>query len=83
MKRFRIVWRRVPRRKGKKAEYIKYKEVARTLAENRIANYNKLYGSIGTLIVIMLWIYYNALILIIGFELNASIDNAKSSRRNF
>lgn len=47
---------------------------------NNFGSYNKLYGSIGTLIVIMLWIYYNALILIIGFELNASIDNAKSHR---
>lgn len=47
---------------------------------NNFSNYNKLYGSIGTLIVIMLWIYYNSAILIIGFELNASIDNARSSR---
>jgi uncharacterized BrkB/YihY/UPF0761 family membrane protein len=29
----------------------------------------------------MLWIYFNAVILILGFELNASIDNAK--RRKF
>jgi membrane protein len=50
---------------------------------NNFGSYNKVYGSIGTLIVIMLWIYYNALILIIGFELNASIDNAKNSRREF
>jgi membrane protein len=50
---------------------------------NNFGSYNKLYGSIGTLIVIMLWVYYNALILIIGFELNASIDNAKTSRREF
>ena len=35
--------------------------------------YNKLYGSIGTVIVVMLWIQINALILLIGFELNASI----------
>jgi membrane protein len=47
---------------------------------NSFASYNKVYGSIGTLIVIMLWIYYNSLIMIIGFELNASIDNAHSSR---
>jgi len=44
---------------------------------NNFGQYNKLYGSIGTLIVIMLWIYFNSLILILGFELNASIDNAK------
>ncbi len=39
--------------------------------------YNTLYGSIGTLMVIMLWIYINALVLIIGFELNASIAELK------
>lgn len=41
------------------------------------AQYNKVYGSIGTLIVILLWINFNALQLIIGFELNASIENAQ------
>ena len=40
-------------------------------------SYNRLYGSIGTLIIIMLWMYYNAMALIIGFELNASIEYAK------
>lgn len=35
--------------------------------------YNKLYGSIGTVIAVMLWIQINAMILLIGFELNASI----------
>jgi membrane protein len=43
---------------------------------NNFGSYNKLYGSIGSLLVIMLWIYFNALVLLIGFELNASIDNA-------
>lgn len=42
---------------------------------NNFGRYNKLYGSIGTLIVILLWIYFNSIILLIGFELNASIDN--------
>jgi membrane protein len=44
---------------------------------NHFGKYNKVYGSIGTLIVIMLWIYFNSLILLLGFELNASIDQAK------
>ncbi len=48
---------------------------------NHFGRYNKIYGSIGTLIVIMLWIYFNSLILILGFELNASIDNAKKTHR--
>lgn len=41
------------------------------------SKYNALYGSIGTLIIILMWIYLNAIILLIGFELNASISNAK------
>ncbi len=44
---------------------------------NNFGNYNKLYGSIGTLIVIMLWIFINSLILLLGFDLNASILSAK------
>ncbi|MDD2385586.1 MAG: YihY/virulence factor BrkB family protein [Bacteroidales bacterium] len=40
---------------------------------NNFARYNKLYGSIGTIIVVMLLFYITALALIIGFELNASI----------
>lgn len=44
---------------------------------NNFGQYNKLYGSIGTLIVIMLWLYFNSLILLIGFELNASINSAR------
>ncbi len=40
--------------------------------------YNELYGSIGTIIVIMLWIQINAFILLIGFELNASIQINKT-----
>lgn len=44
---------------------------------NNLTSYNKLYGSIGTLMVIMLWIYFNGLIILIGFELNASIYQAR------
>ena len=38
--------------------------------------YNKLYGSLGTLIILMLWINFNAIVLLIGYELNASIHEA-------
>lgn len=48
---------------------------------SNFAQYNKLYGSIGTLMVIMIWIYINALVLIIGFELNASIASLKLQQR--
>ncbi len=48
---------------------------------NNFGNYNKLYGSIGTLIVLMIWLYLNSLIILVGFELNASIDLSKRSVR--
>ncbi|TNE28758.1 MAG: YihY/virulence factor BrkB family protein [Bacteroidetes bacterium] len=47
---------------------------------DNFSNYNRLYGSIGALLVIMLWIYINSIGLIVGFELNASIAGAKKRR---
>ena len=46
---------------------------------NHFGSYNKVYGSIGTLIVVMIWLYLNSLILLVGFELNASVDLSKRS----
>ena len=40
---------------------------------NNFGKYNEIYGSIGALLVLLLWIQINALIVLIGFELNASI----------
>jgi membrane protein len=40
-------------------------------------NYNKLYGSIGTILILMLLIYFNSLVLLIGFELNVSISSLR------
>lgn len=42
---------------------------------NNFATYNKVYGSIGTIMVIMLWLQFNCLIMLIGFDLNAKIYN--------
>jgi len=47
---------------------------------NNFGRYNEIYGSIGALIVMMVWIQFNCLILLIGFELNASIAVHKTSR---
>ncbi|HBS85228.1 MAG: hypothetical protein A2W91_04685 [Bacteroidetes bacterium GWF2_38_335] len=49
---------------------------------NNFGQYNKLYGSLGTIIVLMMWIYMNAMVLLIGFELNASIENARRVKKN-
>ena len=40
---------------------------------NRFGNYDKFYGSLGTMVMIMLWLQINCFILLAGFELNASI----------
>ncbi len=40
---------------------------------DNFGRYNELYGGFGTVIVTMLWIQINSLVLLIGFELNASI----------
>lgn len=47
---------------------------------NNFGQYNKLFGSIGTLIVILLWMYFNSISLLIGFELNASIITANKKK---
>lgn len=44
---------------------------------NEFARYNELYGSIGTLLILMLFIWLNAIILLLGFELNASIHSLR------
>ncbi len=41
------------------------------------SNYNVLYGSIGSLIILLVWLFYNALIILVGFELNTSIRRSK------
>ena len=47
------------------------------------AKYNELYGSIGTLLILMLFIWLNAIILLLGFELNASIHSLRKQNKSF
>jgi membrane protein len=50
---------------------------------SNFASYNRLYGAIGTLIALMVWFYLIAIILILGFDINASIaeSNDLESRK--
>ena len=41
---------------------------------NNFANYNRLYGSLGVMIALMVWLFLLSVILLVGFELNASIN---------
>jgi membrane protein len=44
---------------------------------NHFGQYNQLYGSIGAVLILMLLIYFNSLVLLIGFELNVSVTSLK------
>ena len=43
------------------------------------SNYNQLYGSIGALLIFLLYIWINSNILLLGFELNATLTRFKSA----
>ena len=47
------------------------------------SNYNALYGSIGGLIIFMLWMYVNCIIVLIGYELDASIFLAETQSLSY
>ena len=46
----------------------------------KFAQYNQLYGSIGSVIVIMLFIWLNSIILLLGFELNTSLIHLRENK---
>lgn len=48
---------------------------------SNFGRYNDLYGSLGTIMMLLLWIYLNSFALLIGFELNASIHGAILNKR--
>jgi membrane protein len=47
----------------------------------KFSKYNELYGSIGTLLIFMFFIWLNCMVLLLGFELNAAINNLKEKER--
>lgn len=47
---------------------------------NNFINYNKVYGSIGSIIAFMVWVWLNTLVILIGYELNVSIMLGKIHR---
>ncbi|MEN9981807.1 MAG: hypothetical protein RL542_1594 [Bacteroidota bacterium] len=46
----------------------------------KFSKYNELYGSIGTLLILMFYIWINCMILLLGFELNATIAKLKKQK---
>ena len=57
--------------------------LAFSLFVTNFAKYNALYGSIGTVMMLMALIYLNSLALLIGFELNVSIHTLKAREKIF
>jgi membrane protein len=47
----------------------------------KFSKYNELYGSIGTLLVVMFYIWINCMVLLLGFDLNASIHHIKREKQ--
>ena len=47
----------------------------------KFSKYNELYGSIGTLLVVMFYVWINCMILLLGFDLNASINKLKKENQ--
>lgn len=43
---------------------------------DNFGNFNKVYGSIAGIIVLMLWLYWSGMVLLVGGEINAEIDHA-------
>ncbi len=41
-------------------------------------SYNKLYGSIGTFLALLVWVNANSSVLLLGFEFNASVHKARN-----
>jgi len=44
-------------------------------------SYNQTYGAIGTVMVLLVWLYLSALAVIVGGEINAEIEHASSHSR--
>jgi len=70
---------------GKRARFFSYGALMTTLLIlltsylfgiyiDSIARYNELYGALGGLLILMVYIWLNSNILLLGFELNATLN---------
>jgi membrane protein len=51
-----------------------------TVWVNNFGSYNKIYGSIGAVFILMSLIYVNALVVLLGFELNVTLTSLKAKQ---
>lgn len=48
---------------------------------DNFGDYNKVYGSLAGVIVLMLWLYWSGMVLLLGGEINAEIEHAAAERQ--
>lgn len=47
---------------------------------DNLSNYSRFYGSIGGMVVLLIWLYYSAVIILLGGELNAALAYEKKAK---
>ena len=47
----------------------------------KFSSYDKTYGSLGTVVVLLMWLYLSSYIVLVGAELNSEIEQARAGRR--
>ena len=52
-----------------------------SLYVENVADYSLLYGSIGTVIVVLIWLYLTAVVLIMGAEFNGTLLSMRRDAR--
>lgn len=52
------------------------------LYASNFGNYNQVYGAVGAVIVLMLWLYMSAVVLLIGDQLNVTVGEAMREAKN-
>jgi membrane protein len=87
-----IVYRYAPARVPLKWEWVSWGaaiatalwligSIAFTFYVSKVGSYDKTYGSLGAVIVLLLWFYLSAYVILIGAELNAEIERQTAKQR--